>query len=60
MRFPPLGWRASSDAELVASESVSVDGYFGGAGGDLNWAHEQSDDPEFHDYIERCAQPGGC
>jgi len=33
--------------KLIVFNSISLDGYFSGPGGDLQWAHEGSDDPEF-------------
>jgi dihydrofolate reductase len=31
--------------------NVSLDGYFAGPGGDLNWAHQGAEDPEFAAFI---------
>ena len=34
-------------SKLIVFNSISLDGYFSGPGGDLQWAHQGSDDPEF-------------
>ena len=34
-------------SKLIVFNNVSLDGYFSGPGGDLNWAHQGADDPEF-------------
>ncbi len=33
--------------KLIVFNSITLDGYFTGANGDMSWAHEGSDDPEF-------------
>ena len=39
--------------------SVSLDGYFTGENGDLQWAHGSSDDPEWGEFVSGNAQGGG-
>ena len=38
---------------LAVFDSVTLDGYFTGKDGDLSWAHEGSDDPEFRAFLRR-------
>lgn len=45
-------------ARLVVYNSVSLDGYFTGYGGDLSWAYEGSDDPEWNAFVSANAQGG--
>lgn len=45
--------------KLRVFESVSVDGYFTDAGGDMTWAHRGSDDPEFAEFLSSNASSGG-
>ncbi|HET9887086.1 MAG TPA: dihydrofolate reductase family protein [bacterium] len=45
--------------KLVAFESVTMDGYFSGANGDLSWAHRPEKDAEFESFIAGNAQGGG-
>ena len=40
-------------------ESISVDGYFAGAGGDMGWAHAGREDAEFAGWIDENATSGG-
>jgi dihydrofolate reductase len=40
-------------------ESISVDGFFTDAGGDMGWAHRGSDDPEFAEFVSGNAGSGG-
>src|SRR5271170_8154373 len=44
---------------LRVFESISVDGYFAGAGGDMGWAHAGSEDAEFADWVGGNATSGG-
>ena len=44
---------------LSVFNSVTLDGYFAGANGDLRWAHPGSDDPEFQAFIAENAKGGG-
>jgi dihydrofolate reductase len=44
---------------LRVFESVSVDGYFTGADGDLSWSHAGGDDPQFADWVAGNASSGG-
>jgi dihydrofolate reductase len=46
-------------AKLRVFESISIDGYFSGANGDLSWAHGGNDDAEFNDWIAGNASGGG-
>ena len=48
--------------KLRVFESISIDGYFVDAHGDLSWAHSGRNDPEFEDWVggnastaERCS-----
>ena len=45
--------------KLRVFESISVDGYFVDAHGDINWAHEPGDDPEFANWVNGNASAGG-
>lgn len=45
--------------KLRVFESISVDGFFCGADGDLGWAHVGSDDPEFAAWVGGNARSGG-
>ena len=40
-------------------ESVSVDGYFTDANGDMSWAHAGGEDPEFAGWVSGNASSGG-
>jgi dihydrofolate reductase len=44
---------------LRVFESISVDGYFTDAGGDMSWAHAGREDPEFADWVGGNASSGG-
>lgn len=43
--------------KLIVFNSVTVDGYFTGAGGDMSWAHNE--DPEWNAFVEENAGGGG-
>ena len=43
--------------KLSVYNSVTLDGYFSGANGDLSWAHRE--DPEFKEFVEGNARSGG-
>jgi dihydrofolate reductase len=43
--------------KLSVFNSVTLDGYFAGAKGDISWAHRE--DPEFHEFVEGNAKGGG-
>jgi dihydrofolate reductase len=45
-------------ATVMVFNSVSVDGYFTGPGGDLSWAHRANDD-EWNDFVSGNAQGNG-
>ena len=44
---------------LAVFNSVTLDGYFTGKDGDLSWAHEGSDDPEFRAFVAGNASGDG-
>ena len=44
---------------LTAFESVSADGYFADKNGGLDWAHSNSNDPEFQEFVSGNAKDGG-
>ena len=44
---------------LRVFESISVDGYFADANGDIGWAHTGRDDPEFGEWVAGNASRGG-
>jgi dihydrofolate reductase len=44
---------------LAVFNSVTLDGYFTGENGDLSWAYEGGDDPEFAAYTRSNARGGG-
>ncbi len=44
--------------KLAVFNSVSLDGYFTGSGGDLSWAHA-AEDPEWNAFVEGNASGGG-
>jgi len=45
--------------KLLVFESISIDGYFVDAHGDMGWAHKGRDDPEFADWASGNASAGG-
>ena len=45
--------------KLNVFESISVDGYFTDAGGDMSWAHAGREDAEFVDWVSGNASAGG-
>ncbi len=45
--------------KLHVFESISVDGYFAGAHGDMSWAHDGRDDAEFAAWVSGNASSGG-
>jgi len=45
--------------KLSVFNQVSVDGYFRSPSGDMGWAHQDDDDPEFKDFIASNAIGGG-
>ena len=45
--------------KLRVFESISVDGYFTGANGDLSWAHAGREDAEFAEWVSGNASSGG-
>jgi dihydrofolate reductase len=44
---------------LRVFESISIDGYFTDANGDMSWAHRGGDDPEFAAFVSGNAGSGG-
>src|SRR4051812_38006346 len=44
---------------LSVFESISLDGYFTDAQGDMSWAHAGSDDAEFGQFVAGNARGGG-
>lgn len=44
---------------LLAFENITVDGYFTGPNGDLQWAYQSTPDPEFDAFIAGNASGGG-
>src|SRR5258705_13920174 len=51
--------RRGTMRKLIVFNQVSVDGYFKSSSGDMGWAHEQRDDPEFREFISENASGGG-
>lgn len=45
--------------KLIAFEQMSLDGYFSGANGDLTWAHQGNEDPEWKAFVSGNASGGG-
>jgi dihydrofolate reductase len=45
--------------KLRVFESISVDGYFTDADGEVGWAHAARQDPEFVGWVSRNANSGG-
>jgi dihydrofolate reductase len=45
--------------KLKVFESISIDGYFTDANGDIGWAHAGRADPEFLEWVGRNASGGG-
>ena len=45
--------------KLLVFESISIDGYFVDAHGDMSWAHDGREDPEFADWVSGNASAGG-
>jgi dihydrofolate reductase len=46
-------------SKLRVFESISVDGYFSDAQGDISWAHAGREDAEFADWVSANASMGG-
>jgi dihydrofolate reductase len=44
---------------LVVFNSVTVDGYFSGPGGDISWAHKAPEDAEWNAFVAENAGSGG-
>jgi len=44
---------------LIVFNNVTVDGYFADSSGDMRWAHRQTQDPEFNEFIADNASGGG-
>ncbi|HEX9309810.1 MAG TPA: dihydrofolate reductase family protein [Gemmatimonadaceae bacterium] len=44
---------------LTVFNSVTLDGYFTGANGDLSWAHQPEQDPEWNAFVDENAKGGG-
>jgi dihydrofolate reductase len=44
---------------LAVFNNVTVDGYFAGVNGDMEWAHRNSQDPEFQAFVADNAKGGG-
>jgi dihydrofolate reductase len=44
---------------LAVFNSVTLDGYFTGSGGDLSWAHAGNEDKEWNAFVESNASGGG-
>jgi dihydrofolate reductase len=45
--------------KLTVFNSITLDGYFTGKGGDLSWAHRPSNDPEWDAFVAGNASGGG-
>ena len=45
--------------KIQVFNSVSLDGYFTGENGDLEWAHKNADDPEWNEFVAGNASQGG-
>ena len=45
-------------ARLTVYNSISLDGFFTGVGGDLGWAYQGSDDPEWTAFVSENARGG--
>ncbi|MFY0524871.1 dihydrofolate reductase family protein [Archangium gephyra] len=45
--------------KLIVFNNVSVDGYFVDANGDMSWAHEGTQDPEWNAFVSGNASGGG-
>jgi dihydrofolate reductase len=45
--------------KLRVFESISIDGYFADAHGNMDWAHQGQNDPEFADWVSGNASGGG-
>lgn len=45
--------------KLRVFESISIDGYFTDANGDMSWAHAGREDPEFAAWVSHNASSGG-
>jgi len=44
---------------LVVFENVTLDGFFAGENGDLSWAHRESKDPEWDEFVAENASGDG-
>jgi dihydrofolate reductase len=45
--------------KLAVFNSVTLDGYFTGSGGDMSWAHAGNEDKEWNAFVESNASGGG-
>lgn len=45
--------------KLIVFNSVTLDGFFSGENGDIGWAHENSQDPEWTSFVEENAKGEG-
>ena len=45
--------------KLSVFNSVTLNGYFSGPDGNIDWAHEGADDPDFQSFVEDNAKGGG-
>jgi dihydrofolate reductase len=45
--------------KLIVFNSVTLDGYFTGVDGDISWAHNNSNDPEWDAFVAGNAKGGG-
>jgi dihydrofolate reductase len=46
-------------SKLTVFNSVTLDGYFSGVNGDISWAHRESKDPEWEEFVVGNAKSGG-
>ena len=44
---------------LVVFNQVTLDGYFAGANGDIRWAHKDTEDAEWNEFVAENASGGG-
>ena len=49
----------SNMRRLVVFNQVTLDGYFSGVNGDISWAHQTGNDPEWKEFVEENATAGG-
>src|SRR5690349_4833271 len=45
--------------KISVYNNITLDGFFTSPGGDMSWAHDNSNDPEWNEYVSGNAKGGG-